>query len=192
VPYRDQQKAREHCRERYLANKDRPEYKEKIKINSRRHYLLHKAEKLARSRECERAGLRKDDHKKWQLNNPDKVRAASERSNAKWRSSGKYRTWYLKRYYNLSTEEYEKLLEQQNNLCGICGKNLSEVSPCVDHEHETGRVRGLLCRRCNSGIGHFSDDPELIRKAIVYVRSVQQRGEQKVLPIEENLCSRIL
>ncbi len=78
----------------------------------------------------------------------------------------------LKRKYNVTVEWYEAQLEKQNGKCMICGAAESGgISPTlhVDHNHKTGQVRGLLCRPCNTGIGLFKEDVNLIEKAIEYV-----------------------
>jgi len=58
----------------------------------------------------------------------------------------------------------------QGGVCAICGGiNDNDDALSVDHDHETGRIRGLLCSKCNKGLGSFNDDPELLRKAIAYL-----------------------
>ena len=80
------------------------------------------------------------------------------------------RKWNLKSKYNISPEEYNLLLNKQNQVCAIChnmcitGRKLA-----VDHNHKTGKIRGLLCSECNNGIGKLKDDPELLKRAIVYL-----------------------
>jgi len=78
---------------------------------------------------------------------------------------------YLIRYkYGLSHEEWLKMWEIQDGQCVICGKPFQNPSDaCVDHNHDTKEVRGLLCRKCNFGIGYFNDDPELMAEAIEYL-----------------------
>lgn len=73
----------------------------------------------------------------------------------------------LKLYYNLSEEKYIKLLELQDNKCKICNEELTK--PNVDHCHKTGKVRGILCRGCNHGLGNFKDNTELLMKAKEYL-----------------------
>lgn len=70
---------------------------------------------------------------------------------------------------------YERLLRAQNELCAIC----STADPgrgnkrfCIDHCHKTGVVRGLLCHKCNSGLGRFEDDPKIMRRAVAYLENV--------------------
>lgn len=70
--------------------------------------------------------------------------------------------------YGLTPKQFYILLEVQNYKCKICREDL-EV-PCVDHCHDTGRVRGLLCRNCNLGIGYFKDNIELLDYAKDYLR----------------------
>ena len=72
----------------------------------------------------------------------------------------------LKINYNITLEEQELMKIQQEKKCKIC----SRVEPlCVDHCHTTLKVRGLLCHSCNLGIGKFRDEPQLLRKAALYI-----------------------
>lgn len=68
--------------------------------------------------------------------------------------------------YKITVEEHSKLLSNQNNACAIC---LKETKLAIDHDHGTGKVRGLLCPKCNGGLGMFLDNPDLLRKAINYL-----------------------
>jgi Autographiviridae endonuclease VII len=61
------------------------------------------------------------------------------------------------------------LLARQGGVCGICGKAPQEPL-CVDHSHATGRVRGLLCRKCNTALGSFDDDVSVMAAGIAYLR----------------------
>lgn len=62
---------------------------------------------------------------------------------------------------------------KKSPVCVICGDDASTV----DHDHKTGRIRGALCQRCNLGLGHFRDDPELLEFAAMYLRGVCACGE---------------
>lgn len=75
----------------------------------------------------------------------------------------------LKTKYGLTLEDYEEMLEAQGGGCLICGSKGGERGLAVDHSHETGKVRGLLCLNCNAGIGNLRDDVELLKKAIKYL-----------------------
>ena len=74
------------------------------------------------------------------------------------------------RRYGLSLADYDAMLARQGGVCGIC-KRQSGIRLCVDHCHATGRVRGLLCRTCNSGLGFYQDDPRLTRAATAYLEA---------------------
>jgi hypothetical protein len=74
----------------------------------------------------------------------------------------------LLKKYGLTVGAFEDMLSAQHNQCAICYDWL-ETTPHVDHHHGTGRVRGLLCRRCNIGIGHFREDERILSSALAYV-----------------------
>ena len=82
----------------------------------------------------------------------------------------------MKRLYGVSLEEYNAMLVAQGHRCGICGNTKPGVRIkyfSVDHCHTTGKVRGLLCERCNRGVGHFSDNTEYLRRAIKYLKGTK-------------------
>lgn len=74
---------------------------------------------------------------------------------------------HLRYKYGISVGEYQRLHNAQEGLCGIC-RNHTEILD-VDHDHETGEVRGLLCRRCNQGIGLLGESIETLHSAIDYL-----------------------
>lgn len=76
---------------------------------------------------------------------------------------------YRERMYGLAPGTYEDLFEAQHGRCAICGRQPEGRNLSVDHNHTTGRVRGLLCGPCNRGLGFFADDPERLRAAILYL-----------------------
>lgn len=77
----------------------------------------------------------------------------------------------MNRNYGINHDVYLEMLAKQNGCCQICGVAEEEHGKRlhVDHNHKTGKVRGLLCSRCNTAIGKFKEDPEVIRKAIQYI-----------------------
>ena len=77
----------------------------------------------------------------------------------------------LKKKFNLSTEEYLTLLQSQNNVCAICKKPEDGKRLAVDHDHLSGKVRGLLCGQCNTGLGKFYDNIESLSNAILYLKN---------------------
>ena len=78
----------------------------------------------------------------------------------------------LKRTYNISLEEYNTMLEKQDNCCAICSKNVTLLTSklAVDHNHKTNETRGLLCINCNTALGGFKDDIIIIEKALNYLK----------------------
>ncbi len=82
--------------------------------------------------------------------------------------------WHLQKNFKISVEDYERMFKDQDGKCSICGSEKPYPNPriknfAVDHDHETGKIRGLLCVSCNVGIGHFRHDPSLLQKAIDYL-----------------------
>jgi hypothetical protein len=68
---------------------------------------------------------------------------------------------------NITLEQFQALTVEANGHCQLCNR---ECSLHVDHDHETGEVRGLLCSTCNTGLGKFGDDPERLDRAAAYIR----------------------
>lgn len=73
--------------------------------------------------------------------------------------------------FGLTPEEYKGLIIKQNNLCAICNspQEGKRVNLAIDHDHLTGKVRALLCGACNTGLGLFKDNKELLTKAVGYL-----------------------
>ena len=76
------------------------------------------------------------------------------------------------------SEQYQEMVDEKGECCEICGaktghksKNGVECRLAIDHCHKTGKIRGLLCNRCNRGIGYLMDDIQLLKKAIKYLES---------------------
>ena len=119
--------------------------------------------KTSRCKVCASAATRK-----WYAENLEWARGSSARSrknnpDAYWRR-------YYKREYGITLDQYNEMLEVQGGVCAICGNTCQTRSRlAVDHDHETGKVRGLLCNGCNRGIGLLNDSPELLRAAIGYL-----------------------
>jgi hypothetical protein len=78
----------------------------------------------------------------------------------------------LRRNFGISYAEYLIMLDAQQNCCAICGKDAEEFTKAfaVDHCHTTGKVRGLLCWHCNTSIGKFGDDVDMLERAIEYLK----------------------
>lgn len=80
------------------------------------------------------------------------------------------RAWRLKKY-GLTVAQFDSMLASQNSRCRICeNENPGGVNGWqVDHNHRTGETRGILCHHCNVGLGHFRDNPDLLRTAAAYL-----------------------
>ena len=104
-----------------------------------------KSYKTARCKSCT-----SKNNSDYQKDNPDKVRA---------------RHW--KREYGLSPIEHNQMLEKQSGVCGICSKMFDALN--VDHCHKTGKIRGLLCPKCNKALGLLGDNIDSLHKAISYL-----------------------
>jgi hypothetical protein len=83
------------------------------------------------------------------------------------------RNSHLIKKFGITLAESERLLAEQGGVCAICRGPISDVrgySPHVDHDHVSGKVRGILCMPCNSGLGAFRDDPNRLLAAIEYLK----------------------
>ena len=110
----------------------------------------------------------KEYHREYRRKNPEKSRAATakyKKNNPDVEVNG-----HLLRKYGITLEEYNGLLEKQKGKCAICKTITSKRRLDVDHCHETGKIRGLLCLNCNAALGNFKDDPILLRTAIEYLK----------------------
>ena len=109
----------------------------------------------------------------WRAKNKDKVSAYNKKrpKNAEAR-----RRHHLKKTYGLSLEEYNQKLVTQNGVCAICKqpelsiRRGSYKSLDVDHNHETGEIRGLLCSACNAALGLLKEDAQRIESLLAYLR----------------------
>jgi hypothetical protein len=81
------------------------------------------------------------------------------------------RKWSLLLRYNLTLAQYSEMVAKQDGRCAIC-KQRTGKRLVVDHDHTSGRVRGLLCGPCNSGIGHLKDDYFIVKSAADYLSCV--------------------
>ena len=76
----------------------------------------------------------------------------------------------IKKEYGITEEDFNKLINLQNNKCSICKGELNNKNTHIDHCHKTGKVRSLLCNKCNQAIGLFNENLEKIESAINYLR----------------------
>jgi hypothetical protein len=131
--------------------------------------------------------------KGWQRANAERVRDYQRQYRAD--HAQQFREGHLRRVFNLTAAQYEELLEAQGGGCALCGRApRSDRSLHVDHNHKTGVLRGLLCFRCNVGIGHFREDTLRMADAIVYLargRSALERDRDERELFVELVCELI-
>jgi Autographiviridae endonuclease VII len=108
----------------------------------------------------------------WYAAHKEEITARLQRRRAEHAEEWRHRTrnHRLKFLYGISIEDYNALLAQQRGACAICRKRPGHRL-FVDHCHTTNKVRRLLCRGCNFGIGYFGDDPRLLRAAAAYLEA---------------------
>ena len=138
---KNKDKMREYKQQYYLINK------EHIRAKSREYYRKNKNRILQR--------VLKYQHKRYSedLNYREKIKKRR-----------------LKKWYNLTPDDLNLLLERQQYICPICKKSLALLDIAIDHNHQTGKIRGLLHRNCNLGIGLLNDTPEYAYNAYIYLK----------------------
>lgn len=113
-------------------------------------------------------------------NRSDKGRANQARYRV--RHPDAHRRWRLPKKYGITVEDYEQMLLEQGGACAICRRAETvvmrgKVKPLsVDHDHESGRVRGLLCHECNVGLGKFKDNVARLKAAVTYLEGTPPGG----------------
>lgn len=106
----------------------------------------------------------------WRRENPERYAANQKAFVASGGKRVADRRSHLKRKYGITIEEYDAMLQAQGGGCFICGRPPRDDSSLhVDHDHSTGKVRGILCFCCNNALADFQDDPALLRKAAYYL-----------------------
>ena len=113
--------------------------------------------------------------RRWRAKNLERSNELARESHARNRHKhiDKYRAYHLKKTYNITEEDFQEMLLKQEGKCLICGKSHKEASRGlhIDHDHSTGKIRGLLCSKCNGSLGWYEKHKALIEnylKDIVY------------------------
>ncbi len=142
MPFADRQRAKEYQKKWNEENKDR------VSLLKKEYKLKHK-ERLKAINDLyqkEYNKLHKDD--KTEYDNKNKLRVAAKK-------------------YDVTVEFLQELINKSNNKCEICRK---ERKLCVDHDHKTGKVRSMICRKCNSALGMIEDDPQIALSLSSYIQ----------------------
>jgi len=148
--------------------------KEKNTLKQKKWRAAHREVALARAkayRETHKEELNAA-HRKYRAANKEKcatyIKAYNKTHAADLKK--KNRMKHLKHVYNITLAEYDQMLEAQSGVCKICGGiNADGRRLTVDHDHETGKIRGLLCSQCNAGLGFFKDNYFLLAVATKYL-----------------------
>ena len=108
--------------------------------------------------------------RRWQADNPERVRQKNAQYAAEGRKAISNRRSHLKRKYGITLEQYDEMLEAQGGRCAICRRlPRDDISLHVDHHHDSGRLRGLLCFGCNVTVGHIREDHDRLRAIAEYL-----------------------
>ncbi len=193
MAYKDKADRNEWRKRDYKNNQDSREYQ----LQYQREYRKKNAEALKEYREKNKEKLEAY-NKEWNVKNKDKIKGYNDANREyrdqhtkEWRAAHPeyQKEYYVKnrdviyekaRHYNClkrgtTLEEFEKAVVAQGNCCALCLKPESKkfkgkvTRLAVDHDHETGKFRALLCSGCNTGIGLLKDDPTLLRRAAEYI-----------------------
>lgn len=127
---------------------------------------------------------RREYEKNRRIRKPEHVMAIQRAAQIKWRANPenreRKRIAYIAKKYGITIEQYEQMLVDQKSLCAICLRPPEPTSKGhgerfhIDHCHATGKVRGLLCYCCNSGLGSFLDNVEAVQRAAEYLKRSQE------------------
>lgn len=131
----------------------------------RKKHFDETVDKKAQNRQLKWSLMSEEDKQKHRDSGREWARNNYQRRKSYWRIKR------LKKEYNLTIEEFDNMLENQEYKCSICKCLLeTEWTTNIDHCHVSGKVRSLLCNKCNSGLGSFKDNIEFLEEAIKYLR----------------------
>jgi len=154
------------CRKTYYTYKKNEVARAKA---SKRYYEKNKINLCAYSKEYRQKNkaIISAKHKVYYAKNKEKRAEAAKRYYQKniARERGKK---YAR--YGITKENFNQISRAQGDKCAICGVKPKNRALCIDHDHQTGEMRGLLCSKCNSGLGYFQDNVSFLDKAAIYLR----------------------
>ena len=131
-------------------------------------------DELVESAEERRKRLNREKRQRYFDRNREKVLERNKVYKAKYRENGVSNTdtdYYMRSKYGISLDDYNRMLAEQNGGCAVCGVEPTKRRHHIDHDHETGAVRGLLCHQCNLALGCVSDDPDRLLALAAYLLS---------------------
>ena len=153
---------KEKVKARLKQNERRKNVELKVCRNCGKQFMSKKYDQIYCSPSCAQAF--------WKKNNPKKIKETEERYRKSHPEQIKkrHRKYILKKKYGITIEEYNKMLEKQAGVCAICHEEKDETL-AVDHDHKTGKIRGLLCFHCNHVVGFAKDNIEILNNVIEYL-----------------------
>jgi hypothetical protein len=158
---------KEYNKQWYIANKD---HIKQYRINNSEKIKKYMKEYSKKNKEAIK--LKRKEYVK---TNSEKIKLQQQkRRNETIKIRKEYDKKYgLKRKYNISSEHYIELFNKQNGRCAICGIHQNELKKSlgVDHNHKTNKIRGLLCDKCNRGLGYFNDELNLLVNATNFLKN---------------------
>jgi hypothetical protein len=116
-------------------------------------------------------------HAEWRQENRESIRKSKAIFRKK--NPGHWRRGHLRNKYGITPERVAEMLKDQGGTCAICGSSdpkAGHKSFSVDHDHDTGLVRGMLCFQCNVGLGNFGHSIEALEKAVAYLSASRRKG----------------
>jgi hypothetical protein len=182
--YYTAEEKREYYKQYRLKNKER--ISARSKIRAKEYNATHRAEKNKLQRDyCKRNKEKvRLSKQKYYQENKEKIYEHQKQYNEthKERRVGEAKRYYhkhreeegyrgLRNLYSITKEQYDEMFMKQNGCCAICGIHHTSLTKklYVDHDHDTKELRGLLCNKCNLGLGLFRDDVSLLQKATDYL-----------------------
>lgn len=121
-------------------------------------FYNNKNDSRGMSSQCKKCMMKR--RKVWEVENPDM-------------HFDKRRGYGLRKNYGITINDYNDMFEKQNGLCAVCGSDSNGTTRSkhlfVDHDHTTGKIRGLLCNKCNQALGLLNDNTSVLERAINYL-----------------------
>ena len=137
------------------------------KLSKNKKYCKKCAVKISKIWSTNNAERVKENYNEWFLKNKERRRAAKRKADRKRRADPNKKLRERLNKYNIDEATFKELEKEANGKCMICSKEIENLH--IDHDHITKKVRGLLCRHCNTGLGHFGEDINSLESAINYL-----------------------
>ena len=107
--------------------------------------------------------------KKYYEANKERLKEYNKKYSAEHERSSEIASYRRMKNFGVSQKEYEEMLNAQNGVCAVCGRTNKGKALCVDHDHVTGKIRGLLCHKCNLALGMAEDNLETLKNLVIYL-----------------------